>query len=601
LDTRPAIVLTGIGASAGVTVGSAFVLDQRKLRTPRFHLPPGQEAAELQRLKVALERSDQQLREMKAKVEALQGDEHTLILEAHRLMLHDPDFVTEIRRLIESEHVNAEWAVRRSARRIRQAFGKINDVYFRERKQDVDFVADRVVRNLMGERVDAEPADVPEGAVVVARDLSPADAALLLQPGRIAGLVTDRGTKTSHTAIVAHARGIPAVVGVVRASELVATGDELALDGDRGVVVLRPTEEQMRRFLAARRRHEEVEARLVAERQLPSVTSDGHEVRLHANIEFEEEVGVVERVGAMGIGLYRTEFLYLGRRTMPDEEEHYRAYRAVLSSMKGRPVTIRTLDVGGDKMPVEGRGGRPHEPNPAMGLRAIRYCMRYPDVFHTQLRALLRASVHGNLKIMFPMISGLTELRDAKAALERAREELLREGVPVADDIEVGVMIEMPSAALMADRIAQEVDFFSIGTNDLIQYALAIDRQNRDVAYLYRPLHLSILRMLQFTVEAAHAHGVRVAICGEMAGEPHYVLVLLGLGVDELSTAPASIPLLRRLVRAATLEEARQMLSEAMSFTTADEIEHHVRRVMQDRFADLLGGGDELEDLLRKA
>ena len=601
MSTRPAIVLTGIGASAGVTVGSAFLLDQRRLRTPRFHIPPGREQQELDRLKNALDRSDAQLQEMKAKVEALQGDEHTLILEAHRLMLHDPDFVSEIRRLIETSHVNAEWAVRRSARRIRQAFGKINDAYFRERKQDVDFVADRVIRNLMGERVDAEPADVPMGAIVVAKDLSPADAALLLQPGKIAGLVTDRGTKTSHTAIVAHARGIPTVVGVVKASELVTTGDELALDGDRGLVVLRPTTEQMRRFAAARRRHEAVEARLVAERQLPSVTRDGHEVRLQANIEFEEEVGVVDTVGAAGIGLYRTEFLYLGRRTMPDEEEHYQAYKAVLASMQGRPVTIRTLDVGGDKMPMESRGGRAHEPNPAMGLRALRYCMRHPDVFRTQLRALLRASVHGNLKIMFPMVSGLTELRDARAALERAREELVAEGVPIAEGIEVGAMIEMPSAALMADRIAREVDFFSIGTNDLIQYALAIDRQNRDVAYLYRPLHLSILRMLQFAVEAAHAQGVRVAVCGEMAGEPYYLLVLLGLGVDELSTAPASIPLLRRLVRAATLEDARQMLSEAMAFTTGDEIEHHVRQVMQERFGDILGGGEELDDLLPKA
>ncbi len=601
MSNRSAIVLTGIGASGGVTVGSAFLLDRRRLRTPRYHLPPGQEEAELARLRAALERSDQQLAEMKEKVEALQGDEHTLILEAHRLMLQDPAFITEVRRLIEVEHVNAEWAVRRSARRIRNAFGKISDEYFRERKQDVDFVADRVARNLMGETVDAEPGEVPHGAIVVARDLSPADAAVLLQPGRIAGLVTDRGTKTSHTAIVAHARGIPAVVGVVKASELVAGGDELAMDGDRGVVVLRPTPEQVRRFKAARRKAQAVERTLEEERLLPTVTADGHELRLLANIEFEEEVGAVERVGAQGIGLYRTEFLYLGRRTLPTEEEHVHAYRSVLSSMKGLPVTIRTLDVGGDKVPLEPRGRRKYEPNPALGLRAIRYCMRHTAVFHTQLRALLRASVHGKLRIMFPMISGLTEVRDAKAALEQAKEELRTEGVPFDDEVEIGVMIELPSAALMADRIAQEVDFFSIGTNDLIQYSLAIDRQNRDVAYLYRPLHLAILRMLQFAVEAAHAHGKRVSICGEMAGEPHYAMVLLGLGVDDLSMAPSSIPLMRRMVRAATLEAAQEMLREAMAFDTADEIERHVRGVMLDRFADVLGIGEELEDLLQQA
>jgi phosphotransferase system enzyme I (PtsI) len=285
---------------------------------------------------------------------------------------------------------------------------------------------------------------------------------------------------------------------------------------------------------------------------------------------------------------------------MPTEEEHYEAYKAVLTSMKGLPVTIRTLDVGGDKVPLEPRT-RKWEPNPALGLRAIRYCQRYPHVFHTQLRALLRASVHGRLRIMFPMISGMSELRDALAALDRARAELLSEGVEIADGIEVGVMIEMPSAALMADRIAAEVDFFSIGTNDLIQYALAIDRQNRDVAYLYRPLHLSILRMLQFAIEAAHAQGKRVSICGEMAGEPHYALVLLGLGVDELSMAPSSIPLLRRMIRAATVEKAQEMLREAMALTTADEIERHVRGVMLERFGDILDAGAEIADLLPPA
>lgn len=600
MSTRSAIVLTGIGASAGVAIAPAFVLDRRKLRAPRFRLPPGQEETELARLEAAIAESDRQLRELKARVEAVQGDEHALILEAHRLMLHDPDFAGEIRRMITEERFNAEWAVRRSARKIRSAFGRIGDEYFRERKQDVDFVADRITRNLMGERVDAEPADVPDGTILVARDLSPADAALLLQPGRILGLVTDRGAKTSHTAIVAHARGIPAVVGLVRASELVATGEEVALDGDSGVVVVRPTEEHRRRFRRARRRYAQVEERLAAERLLPSITRDGHELRLQANIEFEEEVRVVEEAGAAGIGLYRTEFLYLGRRTLPTEEEHFEAYRAVLTAMQGKPVTIRTLDVGGDKMPLEGRV-RQHEPNPALGLRAIRYCARYPEVFRSQLRALLRASVYGNLRIMFPMVSGLTELREAKAAVAQARAELEAEGVPVAEEVPVGVMIELPSAALMADRLAAEADFLSVGTNDLIQYALAIDRQNREVAYLYRPLHLSILRMLQFIVEAAHARGRRVSICGEMAGEPHYVLVLLGLGVDELSSAPAAIPILRRLVRAATLEEARQMLSEAMSLGTVEEIEEHVRRVMLDRFADVLDVGSDLEELARGA
>lgn len=601
LSDRNSIVLTGIGASSGVAVGSAYLLDRRRIRTPRYHLPPGEEEAELARLRAALERSDQQLAAMKERVEAVEGNEHTLILEAHRLMLQDPAFAGLALDLIRDDRINAEWAIRSAARKIRNAFGKLSDEYFRERKQDVDFVADRVIRNLMGQTVDAEPGHVPYGAIIVARDLSPTDAAVLLHPGRILGLVTDRGTKTSHTAIVAHARGIPAVVGVVKASDLVGTGDELALDGERGVVVLRPTVDQKARFQQVRDRFEEAERTFARERELPAVTRDGHEVRLHANIEFEEEIPSVLRAGGIGIGLYRTEFLYLGRRSVPSEEEHYTAYRHVIESMHGLPVTIRTLDVGGDKVAVEKPRSK-YEPNPALGLRAIRYCIRNPEIFHTQLRALLRASAHGPLKIMFPMISGLTELRDAKAALERAREELAAEGVPMADSIEVGAMIELPSAALMADRLAREVDFFSIGTNDLIQYSLAIDRQNRDVAYLYRPMHLSILRMMQFTIEAAHAQGRRVAICGEMAGEPHYALMMLGLGVDELSMAPASIPLLRRMVRAATLEEAQEMMREAMALDTAEEIERHVRTVARERFGSIVGaeGIDAVEELIRE-
>lgn len=596
MSNRSAIVLTGIGASTGVAVGSAFLLDRRRLRTPRYRIPDGSEKRELERLRVALQRSERQLCEMKDRVE-LQGDEHALILEAHRLMLQDPVFVGEVRRLIEEERVNAEWAVRRSARRIRNAFGRLQDEYFRERKQDVEFVADRVIRNLLGERVDAEPSEVPEGAIVVATDLSPADAAVLLQPGRIRGLVTDRGTKTSHTAIVAHARGIPTVVGVARACELVATGDPLALDADRGVVILHPTPEQLRRFDELRSRIEAAERDLATERRLPAVTRDGYEIRLCANIEFAEELREVERVGAEGIGLYRTEFLYLGRRGLPDEEEHYRAYRSVLEAAQGQPVTIRTLDLGGDKIPHDLRP-RSREPNPALGLRAIRYSIRHPDVFHTQLRALLRASVHGRLRIMFPLVSGVTEARQAREALEKAKRELIAEGVPVADPIEIGLMLELPAALLIADRLAEEVDFFSIGTNDLIQYALAIDRQNRDVAYLYRPMHLAILRMLKFAVEAAHARGKRIAVCGEMAGEPFYALVLLGLGIDELSMAPTSIPLLRRIVRAATMEEARELLERAMSLTTADEIEQFVRRSMRERFGEILGDATEISDLL---
>ncbi len=596
MSKGPPIVLTGIGASSGVAIGRVYLLDRRKVRTPKHHVERDQVAAELARLDTAMALSDEQLQEVKARLDERDGDhgEHGMILEAHRLMLQDVAFRDEARRLVQADRLNAEWAVRRTAKRIREQFEKIDDEYFRERKQDVDFVADRVIRNLMGQHVDLVDGDVPADAVVVAHDLSPADAALLLQPGKVLGLVLDLGGKTSHTAIVSRARGIPAVVGATKATELATSGEAVAIDGDRGVVVLRPNAEQLVGFGLARERQARQETRLRAERELPPRTLDGVEVGLHANIEFEEELPYLQHVGAGGIGLYRTEFLYLGRDDLPDEEEHYEAYRRVLEAMAGMPVTIRTLDIGGDKIPSE--KGRRDEANPALGLRAIRYCSRHPELFHTQLRALLRASVHGQLRILFPMISGLTELREARAALEAARADLGRQGYPVADRIPVGVMIELPSAAQMADRLAREVDFFSIGTNDLIQYSLAIDRQNRDVDYLYRPLHLAILRMVRFTVEAAHAQGIRVSMCGEMAGDPYYAEILLGMQVDELSMASSSIPLLRRVIRAASARDGRDLLEQAMALTTAEEIERFVRAEMDRRHGAILSGKDDEPD-----
>ncbi|AKU92223.1 phosphoenolpyruvate--protein phosphotransferase [Vulgatibacter incomptus] len=591
MSNRAPIVLTGIGASAGIAVGPAYLLDRGRVRTPRRPLAPGEAESELERLEAALALADRQLLEMKRRVEAGEGPEHALILEAHRLMLQDPEFGGAAKKLVRDEQMNAEWAIRRCARKLRSAFGRLGDEYFRERRHDVTFVADRVVRNLMGRIPDAAE-EIPTGVVLVARDLSPADAAVLLQPGRILGLVTDRGAKTSHTAIVAHARGIPAVMGAVRASELAAAGDEIALDGERGTVALRPEPHQLVRFAEAKARFARTEQAFERERTLPSRTLDGSVVRLNANLEFEIEIPGVARAGASGIGLFRTEFLYLGRTDLPSEDEHYEVYRNLVIQMEGRPVTIRTVDLGADKMPMDRL--RRSEPNPALGLRALRLCRRNPEVFRTQLRAILRASVHGPVRVLFPLVSGMIELRAARAALEAAREELRAEGIPTAQP-EVGAMIEVPSAALLADRIAAEVDFLSIGTNDLIQYSLAIDRQNREVAYLYQPLHLSILRMMQLVVDAGHARGIPVSVCGEMAGEAQYTLMLLGLGVDELSMAASAIPLVRRVIRASTISDGRELLQAAMALDTADDIERYVRTTMEERYGQLLGGDTDAE------
>jgi phosphotransferase system enzyme I (PtsI) len=359
----------------------------------------------------------------------------------------------------------------------------------------------------------------------------------------------------------------------------------VAIDGLRGTILVNPTDERLTQFRETMRRHLASEQMALRTRELPATSTDGYRIRMHGNIEFVEEIASLQAHGAEGIGLYRTEFLFLGRDTPPTEDEHYRCYRSVLEQMKGAPVTIRTLDLGGDKVPGTRRAEK--EANPAMGLRAIRYCLQNRETFRIQLRALLRASVHGNLRIMFPLISGPSELREARSELEACRTELGREGVPVAGRTPVGIMVETPSAAIIADRLAQEADFFSIGTNDLIQYSLAIDRQNRDVAYLYRPLHLSVLRMIQSVVAAARTAGIPVSMCGEMAGDPVFTLVLLAMGLDELSMTAGQIPVVKNIIRKSSRADAMQILERAMGYSTAEEIERFIRTEMDRRFNDL--------------
>lgn len=586
---RKTETLLGIGASSGVTVGRAFLLNRKRVKTPHYRLEDKDVETELMRFKTAVELSDHQLEEVKEKLEHSEGKEHALIVEAHRLMLQDPLLCDEIRRIIRDERANAEWAVRRAVRKIKQQFGQIEDEYFRERRADVDFVGDRLVRNLMGQVVDVlDGPEIPEDAIIVAHELSPSDAALLLRHGRCQGFVTDLGGQTSHTAIVARAREIPGVVGSGIASDRIATGDLVALDGGRGMVVIHPTDEQVRLFREAIRRQIDSEAALGRLRDLPCTQLDGRRIQLLANIEFKEEVPHALAHGAEGVGLFRTEFLYLGKERTPNEEEHYEAYRAVLEQMGDRPVIIRTVDLGGDKIAaLDASLRKEKEQNPALGLRALRFCLKHRDVFRVQLRAMLRASVHGKLRIMFPMVSNILELREAKALLSATRVELAREGIPVAEEIPVGIMIETPSAALTADRLARESDFFSVGTNDLIQYAVAIDRQNRDVAYLYHPLQLAILRLLKNVVEAAHAARIPVGMCGEMAGDPMHALVLAGLGFDSLSMSPGQIPVIKRILRASRHDDAQSLLAQCLELDTSEEIERLVRSVMESRFAPI--------------
>ncbi len=577
--------LMGLAASPGIAVGRCWPLDRKRVQAPRRHIEASEVPGELARLEAALAAADRQLGEVRAKVERLEGAEHTAIIDTHRLMLKDEMLVGEVQRLVREDLINAEWAVKRALRKIKAAFSEVADAYFKERRADVEYVGERIIKNLTG-----EPADVqeppPEGAVVVARDLSPADTVLLLHERKVAAFVTDVGTKTSHTAIVARALDVPAVVGVGRVTALAERGDWVVVDGQRGVVVLNPSPAERSDYEAARDRWLEQERELLATSQLPATTADGVSVRLVGNIEFAEEVHSLVEHGGEGVGLYRTEFLYLGRSDLPSEEEHYQNYRQILEKLAPSPVTIRTFDLGGDKLPV---GTRSHDVNPALGLRAVRYCLRHPDMFRVQLRGMLRASVHGNLRIMFPMVSGVGELRAVKRSLAEAREELRQEGVETRMP-PVGIMVELPSAAIIADRLAGECDFFSIGTNDLIQYTMAIDRQNKDVAYLYRPLHLAVLRTLKLICDAGQQAGIPVSMCGEMAGEPLYVLVLIGLGMTELSMNAGSIPFVKRVVRQASAADGRRLVARLLELTAADDIEREVRSEMDQRFPGLLDG-----------
>ena len=579
-------ILVGIGASPGIAIGRCWPVDRRKVRTPKRRLGPDEVEPELGRFRTALELSEAQLAEVRHKVAEAEGGsagDHTAIIDMHRMMLKDEMLVLEVQKLVREERINAEWAVKRVVRKIKGAFSDAADEYFKERRADVDFVGERIIKNLLGQQVDVEEPP-PEGAIVVAHDLAPADTALLLHERKVSAIVTDAGAKTSHTAIVARALEVPAVVAVGRITTLADKGDWIIVDGARGVVIINPTASERADYEVARERFLEHERELLRTRDLPAATEDGVTLRMAGNIEFAEEVPSLLNHGGEAVGLYRTEFLYLQREQLPTEEEHYQDARRILEALAPRPVTIRTFDLGGDKLPA---GLRAHAENPALGLRAIRYCLRQPEMFRAQLRGLLRASVHGNLRIMFPMVSGVAELRAARRVLLEVREELKREGrdLPLPP---VGIMIELPSAAVIADRLAQEADFFSIGTNDLIQYTIGIDRQNKEVAYLYKPLHLAVLRMLKNVCDAGRAAGIPVSMCGEMAGEPQNALVLLGLGLTELSMNGPSIPLVKRIIRAARADDGRLLLERLLALTAADDIEREVKHEMSRRFGGLL-------------
>ena len=443
-------------------------------------------------------------------------------------------------------------------------------------------MAARIFRNLLGKKED-DITKIKGKVIVVAHDLSPADT-LQMNLKHIAGFITDIGGKVSHTAILSRSLGIPAVVGLEVATSLINGGDLLIIDGETGEVAINPTEEVSQSFLERKRRTKSIEREILKYASLPAETRDGIRVRLQANIEMVEEISSAKMHGAEGIGLYRTEILYLNRKDLPTEEEHFQTYRHMVENIYPATATIRTLDIGGDKFLPD--YSKNNELNPALGLRAIRFSLKETEIFKVQLRGILRASVHGKLRILFPMISGVEEIRQAKAILEEVKKDLAKAKIPFDQRIQIGAMIEIPSASDIADILAREVDFFSIGTNDLIQYALAVDRINEHVSYLYEPLHPAVLRIIRWVVQSGHQAGIPVAICGEMAAEPTYALILLGLGLDEFSMNPVSIPKVKKVLRMSRFEETRSLVEQLFQFPTASEIECFVRNWMAERYPE---------------
>jgi phosphotransferase system enzyme I (PtsI) len=572
---------TGIPASAGIAIGKAFLyLEDDFPEIPRYAIRKAQVDSEWERFGKAVAEAVKEVQALHEQAFQEMSREQADIFKAHLLMLEDIEFHDQLKNKLKNNLQNIEWIIWELSHELTQKLMASPDPLFRERAVDISDVSRRVINKLLS-LTRFSLADLKEDVILVVHDLLPSDA-LVMNKARVKGLAMDAGSRTSHTAILARAFNIPAVLGLSVFSREIKNGEKIVLNGSSGIVVTNPARGVLVQHEGEEKQFRKQAGKLLGLKDLPAETLDGYRITLKANIEFPEEAEQVSRCGAEGIGLYRSEFLFLAPGKSAGEEEQLRAYRHVLRTMGELPVTIRTVDVGGDKLIPELQS--PYEKNPLLGWRAIRFSLANPELFKTQLRAILRASVDGNARIMFPMISGIEELERARALFDEAREECRKKGCAFAEDIEVGIMIEIPSAAMTADILAEKSDFFSLGTNDLIQYTLAVDRGNERVNYLGQPCHPAVLRFLRQTVNAAHERGIKAAICGELAGDPAVTAVLVGLGLDEFSMTASSIPLVKQIIRSVNFAGCKALAEEALNGRSVDEVRSVIREWMEKNF-----------------
>lgn len=577
------IVLRGIGVSPGVAIGPAFLLAQESTYVVERDIPPERVLAEIARFEEAIIETRKQIR----KIQAALSEEtrtHASILDAHLMVLDDRTFIEEVIGTVREQRKNIEWVVEQASEKYAAVLNAVEDDYLRERVTDVRDVGRRIVRNLLG-TASGDRAELPNHHIIVASDLAPSETASLPKD-KIVGFATNLGSPTSHTAVMARALEIPAVVGLHDITDRVVPGDTVLIDGNKGVLIINPSEEQLNKYGKVQETRRSIEAALTGLQHEPAETKDGHRITLSANAEEPEDVDAVLQYGGQGIGLLRSEFLHLSRNRVLTEAEQTAIYTDIAEKLAPDPLIVRTLDLGGDKFFPEAREAK--ETNPFLGCRSIRLSLKHPEYFKQQLRAILRASRIGNVRIMYPMISSVGEVQQANRYLTEAKEDVLAEGIDIDEDIDVGVMIEIPAAALAAETLADQVDFFSIGSNDLIQYTIAVDRGNERVAYLYEPTHPAVLRLIRMTIEAAHAKGIWVGLCGEMAADPLMTGLLLGMGVDELSVTPRAVPLVKDAVRSLNFAQATNLAETALSCKSAVDVLAQCRQLTQKVAPEIL-------------